>query len=174
MTSKTTFREGEEVIYPNHGLCVIQNIKQETIGGISDTFYNVKVIETGSSLFIPSGNLFMVGLRYPLQKAAVERILSQINDDDIHIYSKWKNRYEDNLKLINTGTPENMVKVLKSLFYVAARKTLSFREKKMQEKVLFLLASEIAHTLKQDVDATIERLSASLSKTMENFISKQG
>lgn len=173
MSSKIIFREGEEVIYPNHGLCVIENIKQETIGGISDTFYNVKVLETGSSLFIPSSNLFMVGLRYPLDKTAVEKIFSQIEDDDVDVYSKWKNRYEENLKLINTGTPENMVKVLKSLFYVAAKKTLSFREKKMQEKVLYLLASEIAHTMKQEVDKTLERLSASFNKTVESYISKE-
>ena len=173
MTSKTTFREGEEVIYPNHGLCVIQDIKQETIGGISDTFYNVKVIETGSSLFIPSSNLLIVGLRYPLNKASVEKIFSQIEVDDVDVYSKWKNRYEENLKLINTGTPENMVKVLKSLFYVAAKKTLSFREKKMQEKVLYLLASEIAHTLKHDVNVTLEKLSTSLNKTVDEYISKE-
>jgi CarD family transcriptional regulator len=173
MSSKLSFEEGERVIYPNHGICVIENIRKETIGGISDTFYSVKVLETGSSLFIPSSNLETVGVRSPVDSKDVKKIFKLIENGEIKIYNKWKNRYEENLKLLSTGTPENMVEVLKSLFYVEAKKTLSFREKKMQEKVMLLLTSEIAHSLDDNREEVSKRLEASFEKAVQQYIKNQ-
>jgi CarD family transcriptional regulator len=169
-TSKMNFEKGESVIYPNHGICVIEQIKKETIGGISDTFYNVRVIETGSSLFIPSNNLQTVGLRLPIKKSEVKKIYHQIESGDINIYSKWKNRYEENLKMMGTGTIENIVDVLKSLFFVAYNKTLSFREKKMQERAMDLLASEIAHTTRDEKSKVEADLIAKFEKAVEQYL----
>ena len=167
--TKVSFQEGEKVIYPNHGICIIENIKEETIGGISDTFYNVKVLETGSSLFIPSSNVNAVGLRLPIKKSEVKKIYNLIEKGDIKVYSKWKNRYEENLKMMSTGTLENMVNVLKSLFFVARKKTLSFREKKMQERALELLSSEIAHTTNTDKEKVETKLIDYFEKAVDKY-----
>ena len=173
MSSKLSFEEGERVIYPNHGICVIEDIRKDTIGGISDTFYSVKVLETGSSLFIPSSNLETVGVRPPVDSKDVKKIFKLIDNGEIKIFTKWKNRYEENLRLLGTGTPDNMVEVLKSLYYVEAKKTLSFREKKMQEKVMSLLTSEIAHSLDDDRDDVSERLDAAFKKAVQQYIKNQ-
>ena len=168
-TPKNNYQQGERVIYPNHGICVIEEIKEETIGGIQDTFYNVRVLESGSSLFIPSSNLETVGLRSPIKKSEVKKIFGRIDNGDIKVYSKWKNRYEENLKMMCTGTLEDLVDVLKSLFFVAKKKTLSFREKKMQERALELLSGEIAHSLDDNREEVEKRLISSFEKAVENF-----
>ncbi len=171
-TPKLSFEEGEKVVYPNHGICVIQEIREETIGGIQDMYYTITVEETGSSMFIPSSNLETVGLRPPVKKADVKKLYARIDNGDINVYNKWKSRYEENLKMMGTGKLDDIVDVLKSLFFVAAKKNLSFREKKMQERALDLLSSEIAHTTKSDREKIQSELTEAFEQAVENYTKK--
>ncbi len=56
----------------------------------------------------------------------------------------WKGRYKEHVNLMKSGTMQDMLLVLKSLYYLQLIKPLSFREKKMMEKAKELIVTEIS------------------------------
>ena len=56
----------------------------------------------------------------------------------------WKSRYKENVEKMTTGSIFEVAVVLKNLYSLNFQKTLSFREKKMYDRALQLVISEIA------------------------------
>ena len=59
-------------------------------------------------------------------------------------HSNWKGRFKENSDKMRTGSLFEVAVVLKGLTFLARKKALSFREKRMLDRAKFLLVSEIA------------------------------
>jgi CarD family transcriptional regulator len=66
---------------------------------------------------------------------------------------------------MRTGSLFEVAVVLKGLTYIARKKALSFREKRMLERAKFLLISEIAEAEEKSRTAVEERVDKALEKT---------
>ena len=47
------FKVGDKVVYPNHGVGVIEQIKKQTIGGETSSFIRLKIIASDSTVMVP-------------------------------------------------------------------------------------------------------------------------
>src|SRR5213079_1504372 len=57
-----TFLVGDKVIYPNHGLGVVERIEEKTILGTTCGFYHLRILANETTVLVPIDNVDGVGL----------------------------------------------------------------------------------------------------------------
>lgn len=163
-----TFKVGQKLVYPNHGVTVVENIAPGSIDGNEQTYYHLRLLSNNSKVMVPKANLELVGLRPLCQTREVRALFEILEDGNIDTYKDWKGRYKQNLDKMKTGRLTEVAEVLKNLRLVSQRKSLSFREKKMYERAKYFIVSEVAHVKdidEREAETLVERsLNSSLEK----------
>ena len=155
-----TFQVGDKVIYPNHGLGVIEQVETKTIMGTTCGFYTLRMVASETTVLVPVDNVDDVGLRRAVRDDEVDRLYGLLGDGKIESHQNWKGRFKDNSEKMRTGSIYDVVEVLKNLTYLSRSKSLSFREKRMLDRAKFLVISEIAevtHIENGDVEGRVDK-----------------
>ncbi|HVF89445.1 MAG TPA: CarD family transcriptional regulator [Blastocatellia bacterium] len=139
-----SFKVGEKVVYPNHGIGVIESITTSVIAGAQNSFYLLRLKATESTVMVPVANAMDIGLRSLIKSNQCEMLLSALSADFTNPPLDWKDRYKDFLEKMKTGDIFHVAEVLKNLTYLSQSKPLSFREKRMLERARYLVVSELA------------------------------
>ena len=163
---KIGFKVGDKLVYPNHGVTVVEQIGSSPIVGANDTYYHLRLLANNSRLMVPIHNTDRVGLRRLYQPKEIKGLISLLEAKGAKSHSDWKGRYRENLEKMKTGRLEDVAEVLKNLNEVSKRKSLSFREKKMYDRAKYLIVSEVA-IVKGIPEAEAEKLiEKSLDKSL--------
>jgi CarD family transcriptional regulator len=104
----------------------------------------LRIFANDTLVLVPSSNAEEIGIRKPIPSESVDEVFESMRDGFVEVTMNWKGRYKENLNLMKSGAMEDMVFVLKGLYYLNLIKPLSFREKKMMEKARELIVSEIS------------------------------
>jgi CarD family transcriptional regulator len=139
------FDIGQKVVYPNHGVSIVESIANDAIDGVEQTYYHLRVLSNDSKVMVPEENLDLVGLRPLCRTKDIKELFGLLEDGNIDTYKDWKGRYKQNLDKMKTGQLTDVAEVLKNLRLVSQKKSLSFREKKMYERAKYFIVSEVAH-----------------------------
>ena len=95
-----------------------------------------------------------------------------MRNGDVDVPMNWKGRYKEHLNLLKSGTMPDMVLVLKSLYYLNLIKPLSFREKKMMERVKELVVSEISEVSSLSISEIEQKIMETLSLCFKDIDSR--
>jgi len=164
------FRIGDKVVYPNHGVGVIEQINSRTLGGaVSEKFYLLKFKASSLKVEIPFRNIGAVGLRRVIKNGDVQKILDFLIDGKCENHTDWKFRFKENSDKMRTGSLLDVAVVLKGLLILNQTKPLSFREKKMLERARYLLVSELALAKNVEEAEVEDLLTKALSKSKLRF-----
>jgi CarD family transcriptional regulator len=159
------FQVGEKVIYPNHGVGVVESIQTRPVPGGKISLYQLRILSNDSRVWVPQQNADGVGLRHVITTTDVRKIFNLLSDGRIDQHSNWKGRFKENSDKMRTGSLYEVAVVLKGLTHLSRKKALSFREKRMLDRAKFLLVSEIAEVEGKAVLNVEERVDRALSKT---------
>jgi CarD family transcriptional regulator len=159
-----TFEVGDKVIYPNHGLGIVERIEEKTILGTTCGFYHLRIVANDTTVLVPVANVDGVGLRRAIGDAEVERLFGLLGDGKIDDHQNWKGRFKDNSDKMRSGSIYEVADVLKSLTFLARSKSLSFREKRMLDRAKFLIISEVSEVLRESVTAIEARVEHALER----------
>jgi CarD family transcriptional regulator len=172
-----TFDVGQKVVYPNHGVSVVEEISAQEFDGTPQVLYHLRLLSNNSKVMVPKDNLELVGLRPLGERDEIRDLFGILEDGNIDTYKDWKGRYKQNLDKMKTGRLEEVAEVLKNLSLVSQKKSLSFREKKMYERAKYFIVSEIAHVQQIDekeAQTVVERsLESSLEKLRRSLEEKE-
>ncbi len=157
------FEIGDKVIYPNHGLGIIERVETKTIMGTTCGFYQLRMANE-TTVFVPVDNVDGVGLRRAVSDEEVDRLFKLLEDGKIDSHQNWKGRFKDNSDRMRTGSIYDVVEVLKSLTFLSKSKSLSFREKRMLDRAKFLVVSEITEVLAEKTPVVEERVDKALER----------
>lgn len=159
-----SFKIGDKVIYPNHGLGIVSKIEEKTIFGNTEGFFHLRILSTESTVLVPVANVDNVGLRRAISDEEVEELYRLLGDGHIDNHQNWKGRFKDNSDKMRTGSIYDMADVLKSLTFLAKSKSLSFREKRMLDRAKSLIVSEISEVMRIKPEAVEARVNEQLEK----------
>jgi CarD family transcriptional regulator len=159
-----TFQVGDKVIYPNHGLGVVERIEEKTILGTTCGFYHLKIVANETTVLVPVANADEVGLRRAITDADVERLFGRLGDGQIDDHQNWKGRFKDNSDKMRSGSIFDMADVLKSLTFLSRSKSLSFREKRMLDRARALIITEVSDVIREKSQAVEGRVDQALEK----------
>ncbi|MCI5145742.1 MAG: CarD family transcriptional regulator [Candidatus Electrothrix sp. AR3] len=161
---RAKFTTGDMAVYPSHGVGQIENIKVQTVGGIDQTFYVLKIFDNDMTIMIPTATSENVGLRPIISKDEVKKVVAILKDRDIKLTSQtWNRRYRDYMDKIRTGSVYEVAVVLRDLLLLKGDKDLSYGERKMMDTAKSLLIRELSLARKVDedkVEKQIEKLFA--------------
>lgn len=142
------FKVGDKVVYPNHGIGVIENIERRDIGSIDAEFLRLRIMANDSTVMVPKGNTVNVGLRPIVSKKEVDQVFDVLKDNSVKVFDDWKGRFQENSDKMRTGSITEVALVFKSLSHLALQKNLSYRERRMLDRARYLIVSEIAEVAK--------------------------
>lgn len=140
------YKIGDKVVYPNHGVGIIEQVSFSYLNGRSERCYMLRIFANGLRVMVPETNAHSVGLRRVITSTEARKIIGflEANHHGNHSHSDWKHRFKENSERMRTGSLLDVAAVLKSLLALSRTKPLSFREKKMLERAKTLLVSELA------------------------------
>ena len=165
-----TFQVGDKVIYPNHGLGVVERIEDKTILGTTCGFYHLRILANETTVLVPLPNADGVGLRRAISDEEVERLFGLLGDGKIDNHQNWKGRFKDNSDKMRSGSIYDVADVLKSLTFLARSKSLSFREKRMLDRARFLIISEVSEVMRE----TSQQIEGRVEQALERSFLDQG
>ncbi len=157
------FKVGDKVVYPNHGVGVIEEVRDRCIGDIEASFYCLRILSTDSTVMVPVDNTQAVGLRKLLSKRETTRVVKVLKEGEVTTYDDWKGRFQANSDKMRTGDIRAVAEVLKSLTMLNEVKPLSYRERKMLDRARFLLVSELAEASGKSNDDVEKQIDDALS-----------
>jgi CarD family transcriptional regulator len=138
------YKIGDKVVYPNHGVGIIEQINFGILNGRTEKYYMLKIYSSGLKVMVPASNAISVGLRPVIRNGETLKVLGFLEKGKPNSHHDWKHRFKENSERMRTGALIEVAAVLKSLVSLSRTKPLSFREKKMLERAKFLLVSELA------------------------------
>ncbi|MFY9561645.1 MAG: CarD family transcriptional regulator [Terriglobales bacterium] len=169
MNGDRVFHIGDRVVYPNHGVGIIEQISSRTIGASIEKFYLLKIKSSSLKVMVPFHNVISVGLRPVVRNGEVQKIVDYLSSGECNNAQDWKDRFKENSERMRTGFLLDVAAVLKSLLMLGQTKSLSFREKKMLERARYLLVSELAISRNCDEVQIEQVLAKALTKCNLRF-----
>ena len=162
------FEVGDTVIYPNHGLGVVEKIEEKTILGTTCGFYSLRMSSSDTTVLVPLDNVEGVGLRRAIEDSEVKKLFTKLSNGKIDNHQNWKGRFKDNSDKMRTGSIRDVIDVLKSLNLLSKSKNLSFREKRMLDRAKFLVVSEISEVTGDTSETVDEKVEKALDRCLVN------
>jgi CarD family transcriptional regulator len=157
--SVLAFKIGEKVVYPAHGVGVIEGVQTKSISGNERKFYMLRIIDSDMTIMIPTENVQSVGLRRIIGKDMVAKVYKILRDKKVEIDQQtWNRRYREYTEKIKTGSVLEIAKVLRDLFVLKGDKELSFGERKMLDTARNLLVKELAIAKAHSEEKIMEEL----------------
>src|SRR4030088_1343385 len=144
MNGNGVFHIGDKVVYPNHGVGIIEQISSRTMGTSVEKFYLLKIAASSLKVMVPFANVDNVGMRPVVRNGEVEKIVTYLSSGECINAADWKDRFKENSDRMRTSSLSGQKRGVKNPVILGQAKTLSFREKKMLERARYLLVSEIA------------------------------
>jgi len=148
------FKKGQKVIYPKHGAGKIIAVQEETISGEKKKYYKIQFLNSQVSVSVPQDHALDLGLRYPLTKTNIKKVLKKLNTQ----YKINKNTLVnlDTLSRdkLNSGKLEEVIDLVNLLHSLAKQKeeenkNFSYSYSDRLEIAMDFIKSEVALVLGQ-------------------------
>jgi CarD family transcriptional regulator len=155
-----TFEIGDKVVYPNHGVGIIEKISNRLVAGKFERFYLLRICSNDILVMVPTANASDVGLRKIIDRRDVEQLVSFLSSNQFFTQKDWKDRFKENSEKMRSGSIFHVAEVFKNLVYLSRVKPLSFREKRMLDRARFLLISELSTVMnisEMEIEDRIEK-----------------
>ncbi len=136
---------GDKVVYPVHGVGVINSIEDKTVLGEKRSYYVIKLSISDMTVMIPTNKSEDLGLRLVVSDRVATKALKIIGSETTEMEEDWKSRYQQNFEKIKSGSILNVAEVVRNLFHRNKVKELSIMEKKLYENAYRLLVDEISY-----------------------------
>jgi RNA polymerase-interacting CarD/CdnL/TRCF family regulator len=160
--NRVILTSGNKVVYPSQGPCLIGPVVNIVIDGRPISFYRLELLDdSGGELFVPVDKAQTLGIRPLLNMSDIPKVLGLLKEPS-GADNDWKQRADDNLKLLASGSAFDLAVVVKSLTKLGEKKALSFRESRTLEKARKLLIVEISEVLGETKSAAEEQIDKAL------------
>ena len=103
MNSDHVFHIGDKVVYPNHGVGIIEQISSRTIGATVEKFYLLKIAASSLKVMVPFHNVGSVGMRPVVRNGEVQKIVDYLSSGECINAADWKDRFKENSERMRTG-----------------------------------------------------------------------
>lgn len=139
------FKVADKVVYPAHGVGVIDSIEIRKVGGTEQKFYRILFPEAGMKIMVSVSQVANVGLRKVVDHKTVDEVYGILRDRNVAVDTQtWNRRFRDYSQKIKTGSVLEIAKVIRDLSALKSDKELSFGERRMLDTAQGLLVKEIS------------------------------
>ena len=175
------FKINERVVYPSHGVAVIDDIVEKYIGGSPMQFYKLSFLFKDMTVLIPVNNTGQTGVRQLNNPSAIDEALVHYSSsvmqqrfEDLEVNpTVWSKRQKDYQTRLQLGDFVGVLAIYQELMYIAQQKELSFGEKTLLQATEELLAQEIMIVKNLDRSASLELVRVPFKQFIVNYSASQ-
>ncbi len=158
MAEKADFKPGDYVVYPTHGVGMVESIEISEIAGEKLKLFVISFDRDRMTLRVPVTKALSTGLRRVTPKKQMDEALQTLKGRARIKRSMWSRRAQEYEAKINSGDPIAIAEVVRDLFRNVGQPDQSFSERQIYEAARERLAGEVAAIDKTDLEAATERL----------------
>ena len=161
---KPSFKVGELVVYPAHGVGKISNIEEQEIAGIKLELYIVDFEKEKLRLKVPTNRAEQKGMRQLADRSMIEAAMKVIRGRARIKRTMWSRRAQEYDAKINSGDMISVAEVIRDLYRSERQPEQSYSERQLFEQALARFARELAAVRKVDEDQCIKELEDYLAR----------
>ncbi len=161
-------KKGDTVIYPQHGACVVLNMKRMKAFGKTQDYLILKTVINEMTLSIPVDQISTVGVRPPVSSSELQDLVSVLAKADPRVPANWSRRFKNHQEKLKSGDVYQVAEVVRNLAARDRDSALSAAEKTMYDRARVNLISEIQPALR----VTTEEAEIYLDKALERGVLK--
>src|SRR6266403_794091 len=90
------YKIGDKVVYPNHGVGIIEQINFGVMNGRTEKYYMLKIYSSGLKVMVPASNAISVGLRPVIRNGETLKVLGFLEKGKPNSHHDWKHRFKEN------------------------------------------------------------------------------
>ena len=142
---ETSFQLGDMAVHPAHGVGEVTGIEKRDLGGSTNLFYVLRILETGLKVMVPIRSTAQVGLRRIMSKKEADKVLRVLQAPEVAVdVQPWNRRFRAYTEMLKSGSPYEIAKVLRDMSRLKFDKELSFGERRLLDQAKSLLVKELA------------------------------
>ena len=161
---KPSFKIGELVVYPAHGVGKITNVEEQEIAGIKLELYIVDFEKEKLRLKVPTNRAEQKGMRHLADRTLIEQAMKVIRGRARIKRTMWSRRAQEYDAKINSGDMIAVSEVIRDLYRSDRQPEQSYSERQLFEQALARFARELAAVRKVDEDQCIKELEDFLAR----------
>ncbi|MBB3897041.1 CarD family transcriptional regulator [Roseococcus suduntuyensis] len=158
--AKIELKAGDHVVYPTHGVGMVQGIETIEAAGHALQMVVVTFEENRMTLRVPVTKVATAGLRKLFTPKEFEQAIDTLKGRARIKRTMWSRRAQEYEAKINSGDPIQIAEVVRDLQRNAGQPDQSFSERQIYEQALERLAAEYAAIEKIDRLEASDRLVA--------------
>lgn len=158
------FKAGDAVVYPAHGVGVVENIETQTIAGMEIQLYAIRFEKDRMCLKIPVFKAKASGLRKLCSTDRLKDAMKTLQGRAKIKRTMWSRRAQEYEMKINSGDPVSIAEVLRDLKRSNDDHEQSYSERQIYQSALERLAREVAAVQKITEIQAAEQLEKMLGK----------
>jgi CarD family transcriptional regulator len=163
-SKKPSFKVGELVVYPAHGVGKITNVEEQEIAGIKLELYIVDFEKEKLRLKVPTNRAEQKGMRHLADRSMIEQAMKVIRGRARIKRTMWSRRAQEYDAKINSGDMIAVSEVIRDLYRSDRQPEQSYSERQLFEQALARFARELAAVRKVDEDQCIKELEDFLAR----------
>jgi len=156
------FKEGDPVIYPQHGAGRVVSVQKRTVGAVEREYLVVDLELQELTVWVPVDEAEQVGVREPTPAEELDDLFELLADHDVRIPTNFSRRMKNNQSRMNDGDVWQLAEVVRNLAIRRARNHLSPSEKTLYLHARNLLVAEVALSMGADHEAASAAIDARL------------
>lgn len=138
------FQEGDDVVYPAHGVGHVEGVETQIIAGMELSLYVVSFEKDRMRLKIPVTKAEISGLRKLSTNERLDSALETLKGRSRVRRTMWSRRAQEYATKINSGDPVAIAEVLRDLKRSNDDTEQSYSERQIYQSALERLAREVA------------------------------
>lgn len=162
------FNIGDRIVYPMHGVGIIENIEEKEILGEMRRYFIMRMPIGDMKVMVPVDNVEEVGVREIIAREEMEEVVDVLKGNKTDMPQNWNRRYRLNMDKIKSGDIFEIAAVVRNLMILDLEKGLSTGERKMLNDAKQMLVSEMVLVCDLDLEE-VENLIEEAVSTKEEI-----
>jgi len=159
-----SFKVGQHIIYPAHGVGEVIGIEQEIIAGFDIEVYVVKFEQDKMTLRVPTSKAGNSGMRALSDDLILKDAFTTLKGRARVKRTMWSRRAQEYEAKINSGDLILVAEVVRDLHRTEAQPEQSYSERQLYERALDRMVREVAAIRRSSRDAAMEDIIDTLTK----------
>ena len=157
---------GDRIVYPMHGAGEVTGIEENEVGGVTKSYYVLRLPMGNLKLMLPIDKIDEIGLRDVIGKEKIPEVAEVLKGAAEHSQGSWNKRYHANLDRMKTGDILEVAAIARNLMRQNEKKKISSGEQRLLETAKQILISELVFAL----DKTPEEISDWLDEQVNSYV----
>lgn len=143
---------GDRIVYPMHGAGEVTGVEEQEVGGVTQSYYVLRLPMGSLKLMLPIDKVDEIGLRDVIDKSKLDEVKATLSDKSENSQGSWNKRFHATLERLKSGDIIEVAAVARNLTRQHWRRKIASGERRLMELARQILISELVYVLDKNAE----------------------